>query len=468
MPRRLLALVLAAASLVALPASAAAVTIMPINPWRVVSERSGLNLDEAGAARAGNGVLHVVYPDVLGPSEEGIRYRTLSLGGTWSAPETVVGSWESHTNPDVELIAGVPHVFFGGIATTDTSDPASSGQAWYATRADGTWTRSASPFSALSTAYASSEFSTALAVDGTPWGTWTGTFGLRVHTGLATGSSEPTLSDGCCDYASNVGRDAKTGEIWAFYYSNADAGEGYFTQRVAPTLGARTLLPGGRYQDQALSRTKRMAAAPRTTGGVYSAYCDRYPSCTGIRVGAADGTGLRLAPVASPNAETVWAAAAPFGRMWVSWADAKGVWVARSNKAFTQWGARQLIGGPRNWDSIWQTSGDGSRGPLDLLANITVNDDTRIWHRRVQPKLSVATPAGLVHSDMSRTIMLRLTDAGDPVVGKISFLGVSHTTNALGYATVTVPAGTRTGAHVATGTASGYVAGTGRVRVHRM
>ncbi len=465
--RRPLVLVVVLLAALLAPAPVAAVAAPVVNPWRVVSERSGANLDEASSVRASNGVLHVVYHEETGTSD-GLRYRTLSAAGAWSAPEAIASGWASINNADIELVGGAPHVFWGGQRSVDVSDPASSGQGWYASRAaSGTWTLSAAPFTSLSTAYASSELSTALATDGTPWATWTGTFGLRVHTGLATGANEPSLSKHCCDYASNVGRDAKTGDIFAVYYSNADTGKGYFTQRVSPTTGDRVLLAGGRYANNALSRIKRLAAASRTAGGVYSAYCDRYPSCTSIRVAAVTGPSLRLALPSAANAETVWTAAAPLGRMWVSWADAKGVWVARSNMALTKWGAYQPLKGPRNFDTVWSTGGEASRGPLDLFANVTVKGDTRMWHQRVKPKLAVTAPA-MTHSDMTRTISLRLVDAGDPVIGTIRFGGVTKATNALGYATFTIPRGTRTGSYPAVGSARGYVAGSGTVRVHNM
>lgn len=464
--RRIAFAIVLVAALVA-PAAASAVAVPAVNPWRLVSEKTGKNLDESSAVRAADGTLHVVYTDDESVSTSGIRYRTLSPAGGWSAPETVVAGWSGTTNPDIELIGGVPHVFFGGIRSTDVADPASSGQAWYASRTGGTWSLSSAPLTALTTAYASSEFSTALATDGTLWGSWTGTFGLRLHTGLATGTEEPSLSGGCCDYASNLGRDAATGDIYATYYSNADEGHGYFTQRVAPTRGDRVLLQGGRYLDDSLSRTKRLAAASRTTGGVYAAYCDRYPSCTGLRVGAVSGPSLRLRLPDSANAETVWTAAAPNGRLWVSWADSKGVWVARSNKALTQWGALQNVKGPRSFDTAWQTSGNAERGTYDLFANFNVGDDFRIWHTRVRPKLSINPPILLARNNIARVVKLRLTDAGDVVGGKITFRGTTKFVNASGFAEFVVPAGAMRGALPATGTATGYVPAKSVVRITR-
>jgi hypothetical protein len=244
-------------------------------------------------------------------------------------------------------------------------------------------------------------------------------------------------------------------------------------QQLAPTVGTPTRLP--RIGTDSLSRGARMPMAQRTTGGLYTAYCDKYPSCTGIRVAALGRPALRLAltPAQVPTlTDGVWLAAAPAGRLWLAFQNRDGVFVTRTNRAVTRWEPVQKLALPAHTDTAWSLSGEGSRGPLDLLSSIGVTSgdsvDIRIRHRRALPKLSVATPPGLVHSDMSRMITLKLTDAGDPVVGTIRFLGVAHTTNGLGNATFTVPAGTRTGSYVATGSATGYVAGAGRVRVHRM
>lgn len=449
------------------PSTAAAVTVpIVINPWRVVSERSGTNLDEAAEVRGADGTLHVIYTNDESVSSEGIRYRTLSRGGAWSAPETVISGWTGITNPDIELVGGVPHVFWAGIRTTDSADPAHTGQAWYASRVGGAWNMSAAPFSNDSYAYAGSPLSTALAGDGTPWATWS-KGGRRLHSGLATGAAEPNLTTTCCDYAANLGRDAATGDIYTTYYADRDSDNGYFTQRVAPTLGDRVLLPGGRYGDSALSRGHRLAAASRTTGGVYSAYCDRYPSCVGIRVGAVTGPSLRLRLPGAANAETVWTAAAPLGRMWVSWADSRGVWAVRSNKALTQWGALQLLKGPRNFDSVWGTTGNAERGTYDLFANISVGSDYRIWQTRVRPKLSIFPPVLLSKNNVARTVKLRLTDAGDVVPGTIRFRGTTKAVDALGYASFVVPAGATRGVQPAIGSSTGYVPGRSIVRITR-
>jgi hypothetical protein len=472
MRRRLLvvALSLAVVGLAAMPAVASAI-VPVINPWHVVSEHDGANLDEASAVRDGAGRLHIVYKDVVPGVGAGIRYRTMSAAGVLSTPETVVGPWNGFSNPDIELVAGVPTVFFTGLYNTDSANPWNSGQSWSTSRAGGTWSAPAA-MSNSHTPYSSNQVSSAVDASGTPWSSSTTTFDVLVHTGFATSGAEANYrpTNGCCGYASNLGV-AADGSVYLAYYSNATDQGGYWMQQLAPTVGAATRLPQGAGPARSSSR---MPMAARTTGGgLYTAYCESV--CGALRIAALGRPSLRLAltPAQVPlSAEEVWLAAAPAGRLWLTWQSREGVFVTRTNKAVTKFEPVQKLTLPARTDTPWSLSGEGSRGPLDLLSNIGVNDASYqshilIRHRRVLPRLSVVTPF-IVHSDMTRTIALRLTDAGDPVVGTLRFRGVSRTTNALGFASFTVPAGTPTGFYPVTGNAVGYTAGAGRVRVHRM
>ena len=178
------------------------------------------------------------------------------------------------------------------------------------------------------------------------------------------------------------------------YFSNVTGKVGYYQRQVSPSLGDAVKLPST--SGDALSRTERAPAAARTTGGVYTAYCDVYPTCTGLRVARAGGSSLRLrltdAQVPTIPGST-WTTPAPNGRMWLTWANRSGAFAVRSNKALTKWGPIQRVAAPRGSDTIWYTGGEGSRGFLDLFANITTRaDGTRIYAERVKPALTL-TPA---------------------------------------------------------------------------
>jgi len=460
-----MALAIAVAAISVLPSTASAAS------WRVIGEHDQENFATSAAVRGPDGTLHVVYADDVVSGDNGLRYRTISTAGVISAPSTVIANWVNVTNPDIELVAGVPTVYWGGQGSTDVSNPTSSGQAWSATLTAGVWS-APTAFTTNGTAYASTSFSTAIDNAGAPWGTWTSTSILYTHAGATAAGTETNLGTDCCDYATNLGRDQVTGALMLNFYSNATGRVGYWTRQVAPTLGAATRLVGGvTSSGDALSANTRLAAAERTTGGVYSAFCDTYPICTGIRVAAGTSAGLRYRLTESmvPTiADGIWTAPAPDGRMWLMWSNRSRTYIARSNKALTKWGTLQAIANPPRTDTNWRVTGEGSRGPLDLFANASTTagagTQTREWMIRVLPALTLTPSSARLINNRARVVTFRLTDAGDRVMGaQVRFRGVVRTTNALGYVRFGIPAGTRVGRYYATGYATGYNGAIGTV-----
>ncbi|MCB0880541.1 MAG: hypothetical protein KDC46_16355 [Thermoleophilia bacterium] len=437
--------------------------------WNRVSEHSGANLDEVGMARDGAGVLHVAYRDREGTGPYTLRYRTLSANGrTWSTPTSIVGPWVGMTNPDLELVGGTLHAFWGGQGSTDVADPTSSGRAWYATLAGGTWTQSTSPMTYRATPYASTQVSSAVASDGTPWISWTITSQLAIHAGLAQGSEDETnLSVGCCEYASNIGRDAATGDLYVVWYSNVSGANGYYSRRIAPALGDVVRLASSAGTDATAGRNKRLAAASRTTGGVYSAYCDTYPTCSKLRVAGTSGPSLVRNLGSKPAlAEASWVAAAPQGRMWLVWGDYDGrTWAVRSNKALTRWGALRSLGKPAASTTTWNVNADGTRGPLDVILNASAGSNIYQYHQRVLPGLSLSIVSRRRDSRGRLVVTLRANDAGDPVAARVRLLGTSLTARSNGLVRFTIASRVRSRTAIAVATRSGYAAGRVAVRL---
>jgi hypothetical protein len=452
----------AVAALVALPATASAA-------WTRVSERTGSNQDEVGLLRDASGVLHVAYRDRAGTDPFALRYRTLSANGrTWSAPQTIEGSWVGMTNPDLELVGGTLHAFWGGQGTTNLGDPTNTGQAWYATLTGGTWTRSAAAMTFRSTPYASSQLSSAVASDGTPWISWTGTGILATHAGLAAGAAEEqNLSTACCEYAANIGRDAATGDLYLVWFSNATNANGVYARRIAPALGDTTRLAATAGTAAFSGRNKRLAAAPRTTGGVYTAYCDTYPTCSKLRVAGTSGPSIVRNLGNKPAlAEASWVAAAPQGRMWLVWGDYDGrAWAVRSNKALTRWGAVRPLGSPGAEPTTWNFNGDGSTGPLDVLLNASTTAGTFQFHQRVLPGLSVALVSRRTDSMGRLVVTLRANDAGDPVAARVTFRGTSLVSRANGLVRFIVPAGVAARSATAVASRTGFAPGRLAIRL---
>jgi hypothetical protein len=463
--RRFLPVVLLAAVTAALVAASSASAA-----WTAVSERDGQNTDDPGVVRAADGTLHIVYRERQG-ADNGIRHRTLpAAGGAWTAPATVVAGWVGITNPDIEVVGGVPHAFWGGQGTLAPGDPTNTGRAWYASLSAGTWTRSALPMTFRQSPYASSQVTSAVAADGaTPWIAWTGTGIMAIHGGLAQGAVDETnLSTGCCQYAANLERDAATGDLYLVWYGNETNAHGYYAQRIQPTVGDVVRLPSTATTEAVSGRTPRVAAAARTTGGVYTAYCDTYPSCTQLRVAGSSGPSLRRsAGSEGANPSKVWTAAAPDGRMWLAWGDnSNRIFVVRSNKALTRWSAVRQLGAPTGTTSTWHLFGDAARGPFDLFVNATAAEQTRTYHQRVLPSLSLQVVSVRRDRRGRPVVTLRSNDAGDAIAASIRLGRTTLASRTNGLVRFILPATTGKGTFVsARATKTGYVAASARIRI---
>lgn len=435
--------------------------------WRQVSERSGSNTDVIGSVRGTDGTLHLIYRDVESASLTGLRYRTISPSGVLGAPMTVQTGWTGGVNnPDLEFVGGTLTAFWGGVSGT-SPDPLTSGKAWSAAFDGATFNRAAEAMTVASNPYASGEISSAVATDGTPIISWQQTGWLGIHAGLASTGAENNLSTGCCQYATNLATDPATGSVYVAYTSNQTDANGAYLQMVYPTVGAATRVSTTPITEF-LGRSKRIAAVPRTTGGgVYTAFCDTYPDCTRIRIAGSNGVTRTYRPRIDANAEEVWLAAGPDGRMWLAIADnGERLDVIRSNKAMTRWSAPQRVAFPRGIESAWYLAGDGARGPLDLLANVTVGASTFAYHNRIKPLLALAPSPSRVRNNRARRVTFTVTDAGDRMAGaRVVFRGRRVTTNSRGQASFTVPAGTSARTYSASATMTGYVSAGARVRV---
>lgn len=100
-------------------------------------------------------------------------------------------------------------------------------------------------------------------------------------------------------------------------------------------------------------------------------------------------------------------AAAPDGRLWLMWEQNGTIFAARTNKSATRVGAVNALKPPGS-GTVYRLNGEGSAGPLDLIAN----DGQGLWHQQVWPKLQLTGRRGA-----ARTIVFRVLDAGDPVAG---------------------------------------------------
>ena len=139
-------------------------------------------------------------------------------------------------------------------------------------------------------------------------------------------------------------------------------------------------------------------------------------------------------------------AAAPEGRLWVMWDVGGKIYATRTNHAATRVGPPSTLGPPGSKSVYGFLDGEGSSGPLDLIAN----DGQGLWHQQVWPKLQVSGKRA------GKTIVFTVADAGDPVAAaKVRVGGKNLTTAANGRA---ILANTPPGRVKASASKAGYTA----------
>ena len=137
------------------------------------------------------------------------------------------------------------------------------------------------------------------------------------------------------------------------------------------------------------------------------------------------------------------------------WEQNGTIFAARTNRAASRLGAVNAIR-PPSGASIYRLNGEGSAGPLDLIANMQAAGGQAFWHQQVWPKLSLSG------SRSGTKIVFRVTDAGDAVAGAtVKAGGKTLKTNATGRATLAKAPGGRV---KATASKAAYAPATATVR----
>lgn len=227
-------------------------------------------------------------------------------------------------------------------------------------------------------------------------------------------------------------------------------------RQILPSLGPARLAPKALARGSFVAPDHRTPLVAREGGGVYLAYCSGYPSCTQVLLWRIGG-GARLI-ARGPNIQDVNLTRGPDGRLWVIWQDGtrRQLYAARTNKPANRVGAVVTLGPPPRTTSIWDVFGEGSLGPLDLLAHVTTGGSLATWHRQVLPGLSLSCTV------RRKRVTCTVKDAGDPVAkATVKVGGKTGTTGARGTASTTL----RSGLHRATATRRGYTSTITSVRV---
>lgn len=414
--------------------------------WTRVTDTNGRKIDEAGLARSSDGVLHIVWKRRQGTTTESIVHTPVSPAGKVGAASPVLEGLKAVGNPDVvRLPDGRLRAFFPGLGGTledggvkaATAPPSGLG-----------WTREGIRVS--STVSSVSPVGAAVTKQGESVVAYSLSFHLAFHVGLdpAAADTEIQPDNKCCDYFPGLAIDAKGGETVIAWYSNAEGRSGLWVQQVLPSKGPRTLVPGSVQGGKSLAIDQQAAIEARLGApGVYLAYCSGYPTCKRVLLWRTGGKPIVAGR--GRDVEDVNIAAAPNGRLWVMWHEggSRELFATRTNKAATRFGSVVKLEPPAGASSVWKLKGEGSSGPLDVLAAVSTGSSLAAWHTQVRPPLSVGA------TKSAAGVTFSVTDAGDPVAGaKVVYAGKAQTTNTKGQAIAPLAKG----AGKATATMPGY------------
>jgi hypothetical protein len=460
-----------AIALAGLPAAASAAS-----PWHQITSSNGANIDQVGLLRTRDGNLHVAWHIQTGGNSYDLRHTLISAGGAVKATATIVSGWASLNNPALVTGPGSTiQVFFGGIHTTNFGDPNQDLNTAISTDGGASWTLQPGDAAAPgASASASPIAATAAGAGPVPFETWFGTLGVFVHAGASPATPNFNYQTfGCCGYDSNLAS-SPAGAVMVAWYSNATGHLGVYAQRVAsdgsPVAGPLNM-PGT--SNMSVGELGRTPLVSRPKGDFYVAYATGYPALNRIRLWrVGSGSSTTIARIPSLGGEpTATVAAAPDGRLWVIWKedvrDRPHVFVVRSNKSATRFGAVVDAGAPRGAFSGYRLDGNATASALDLFGTFSIGPTSSVatWYRRVLPGLTLTAHHGKLHRGQRTRVTFVVTDAGDPIKGaKVRADGSAGATNSKGKVTLEL-----TPQHTLKATAShtGYVAGIARLVVFR-
>ena len=376
-----------------------------------------INFAEPGLARTSDGVLHVVYVRNDG-SRRDLVHVGVSPAGSVGADTVALDNWSSMAHPDLlRMPDNTLRAFFGGIRGTSPGDPNNAMNTATAPASGTPWTLQPGRAAQAPYAYITGVTGGAVARDGAPISTWSGTPGLGYHYGVDPSQPDRTIpQSGCCLYTPDIAVDSASGQAWVGFHSNESAGPGLYVNAIGPggPEGGRRLAPGSVSGTSSIYPGNRTSLTGRIgAGGVYLFYGQGYPTFGSLALWKVDTARPHLV-IKAERGEHANVAAAPEGRLWLVWEREGTIYATRTNKAATRAGAIVTLK-PPSGGTVFRLNGEGSAGPLDLIANVSAGGQQGLWHQQVWPKLQLL--ASSKKAGKGRVVTFRVLDAGDPVAG---------------------------------------------------
>ncbi len=445
----------------------------PPGKWTRVTGADGveaLNTDEVGLERTADGVLHVAWTrraaglaDAL--MQSAIAANTKSVSG----PVTIVGPPNNGLNGSVDLVSapgGGLRVLFSGLFPMSGIDVVMSTSTASATGTGWTPPLAVSSTGTPSPVYIAAGIGGAVSPAGTVVSTWgdSGPGDGGFHVGLSPADPDNPFGVAASNVNPNVAFDSASGSGYIAW--NVLGGIEPGSLRVMALQGGSVLAApnsAARWIGQRVSISGRIGA-----GGVYVAYGSGGNEFSARPAWWRVGTKQPRIFKRQRDAEHTGLAPAPAGRLWLYWERDGRLYAVRTDRKAKKPGAIVSLKAPKGTRSIYRLNGEGSRGPLDLLALADAKGGLGYFHQRILPGLSLSVQPKPV--ERGKQASFRVSDAGTPVKGawvtfKLGKKKLSKKTNAKGKATIKVPAGTRPGRYSAAVHRGGYTRAKRKVRV---
>jgi hypothetical protein len=414
--------------------------------WTQITHAHNGAKSNLGLARGKGGVLHVLWAGPTRPPFTAISDTSISPAGVAGKPQAVISGWNSVQPPAAAAAPdGSVHVVISGQKVLAPNDPyAGLNEAV----GPGSWSLGAAAFGTFQLTVASSaDVSTAMLKSGQLINVWRSATSLLFQAGVDASTKPQNITPPGLSEAPVVAVDGGSGEAIVAYRDATSGGD--FFRRLLPSLGALQAMP----QAKVLAPT----IAARVGGGVFSAYTPDGTKVWLLRFGG------KATQVPVPNGTqvlTAGLAAGPDGRLWIFYGNEQHTYVTRSSKRASGFEPVQTLASPPKTAQLFRLEGEGSTGPLDLFADVTVDGAARdgSYQTHVFPVLSLRV------AKSSGRLIIRVTDAGDPVQdARVAGLpGGERTTDTSGSIVVTVPGGHKS-SFVLSATKEGYLPARGKV-----
>jgi hypothetical protein len=220
--------------------------------WIKLSAGSGVSTTTLPRVARWGSKLLVTWQQSTASDLNAINTRVLGSNGKPTGPTANVVTWYgATTDPEPLILGGVPTVAFGGLRTSDITDPYDGGM-YFAQASNGaTWGLGSGSLTQSLSAYGDYGFGVVDDGTGQPItaGAFSSTDHVTVHYGIdsAQPATAADLSTGSTGEASevNLARDPRTGAAWAVWYSGIqdDVQQGIRAAQVWPAIGP--VLPCG-------------------------------------------------------------------------------------------------------------------------------------------------------------------------------------------------------------------------------